>query len=113
MNILNRVRDNAHFFITTKRIPPNPQLPLLAILVSVRGRNNPGRIVRFVMREPWRYFPIYNHDTMILPPRLVEKLLAQAGPQFVPLPPGVRGPDGGERLGRREVVIVQNPRWKD
>jgi hypothetical protein len=112
MNILNRIRDNAHFFITTKRIPPNPMIPLLAIMVSVRSRNNPVRVVRFVVREPWRYFPIYNHDVMIPPPKLVEKLLAKAGPKYITLPPGVRG-EGQERIERKETVVLQNPRWKD
>lgn len=80
MNILNRVRENAHFFITTKRIPPNPDLPLLAIVVHVRSRYRMNNPVTFVIRDPWRLYPIYNHGVIIPPPKLVEKILRRNQP---------------------------------
>jgi len=111
LNILNRIRANAHFFITTKRIPPNPKLPLLAILVIVRARNRMDNPIKFIIRQPWEYFEIYNHDVMIPPPRLVEKLLREAGPQFNALPPGVRPQGQQNPVKRNEVIVVKNPSW--
>ena len=111
MNILNRVRDNSMFFITSKRIPPNPNLPLLAILLNVRTRYHMERVHRFVVREPWKYYPLYNHKVIIPPPRLVEKLLREAGPKFNALPPGVRREGSLERIGKGQVEIVPSLKW--
>jgi len=68
-NIDRTIRHNPDYIIENHRIPRDWTKPLIAIKWKVWNRfsNNP-KVIYF--KEPWKFFPIYNHRQGIPPPEI-------------------------------------------
>ncbi|HJZ04551.1 MAG TPA: hypothetical protein VJ327_01660 [Patescibacteria group bacterium] len=63
-DIDTRVRNNPDFLIYSQRIPPDIKADLIAIKIVVTNRVT-GSYTEGYFTEPRRFFPIYNHLTMV------------------------------------------------
>ena len=66
-NIDLRVRLNPDFAIQTIRFPKDYRKPLIAIKMIVTPRYG-GKDHTIWLRHPERFFPLYNHGVMVIPP---------------------------------------------
>ena len=64
-NIEIRVRLNPDFALETKRFPRDYKKPLEAIKIVVTPRYGKDRTIW--IRHPETFFPLYNHDVMVVP----------------------------------------------
>lgn len=65
-SILNRVRLNAHFYIHTLRIPPDPRERLQAIKIKIMDRYS-DKEKTWYMIKPQLFFPLFNSEVLIRP----------------------------------------------
>lgn len=67
-NIYIRVRKNAHFYIHTIRIPPDPRQPLQAVKVRVTSRYSSIPRTMYIVK-PQVFFPLFNSVVLVPPPK--------------------------------------------
>lgn len=65
-NVEKRVRRNPDYYVETVRVPRDYHQPLQAVKIVFTENITGQETVRFLL-EPWRFFPVYNHEAMVRP----------------------------------------------